>query len=360
MAAQLINGNGFEGCTAQVDADFYEGIFGTETGILTVGQKMKAEMVNNQPRVYDGVILTKEGRRIQIDYGAYQDFTIPAGTTGVTAYYIIGFKLVTNSNDTQTCEPFVRAVSGPSTTIPEGELRTGAAEVYVSVYRVTQVGTTNILGNRMLEELSHLYGKVYRSLADVGLTNPTSVNVYYKYMADNSIAILTEAEISDLPYDGAVGNIIIIRGNLTNAKALFLSQYGLPNYEYSRDNGHSGTWVNGWQALPQTYTKGQSYRWSFAGGGYITGGGKSAVFAIPLNKSLANISGITPNGMNIKVRQRGEYIAGTAVDSEGVDSVSYRITENCVIATATMTNGYSGAINNEACGVEGYCDVILT
>ena len=81
MAAQLINGNGFEGCTAQVDADFYEGIFGTETGILTVGQKMRAEMVNNQPRVYDGVILTKEGRRIQIDYGAYQDFTIPAGTT---------------------------------------------------------------------------------------------------------------------------------------------------------------------------------------------------------------------------------------------------------------------------------------
>lgn len=360
MAAQLINGNGFEGCTAQVDADFYEGIFGTETGILTVGQKMRAEMVNNRPRVYDGVILTKEGRRIQIDYGTYQDFTIPAGTTGVTAYYIIGFKLVTNSDDTQTCEPFVRAVSGPGTTITEGELRSGAAEVYVSLYRITQVGTTNILGVCMLEELSHLYGKIYRSLADVGLTNPTTVNVYYRYMADNSVAILTEAEISDLPYDGAVGNIIIIRGNLTNAKALFLSQYGLPNYEYSRDNGHAGTWVGGWKALPQTYTKGQSYRWSFAGAGYITGGGRSAVFAIPLNKSLANIRGITPNGMDIKVRQRGEYIAGTAVDFEGVDSVSYRITENCVIATATMTNGYYGAINNEACGIEGYCDVILT
>lgn len=360
MAAQLINGNGFEGCTAQVDADFYEGIFGTETGILTVGQKMRAEMVNNQPRVYDGVILTKEGRRIQIDYGTYQDFTIPAGTTGVTAYYIIGFKLVTNSDDTQTCEPFVRAVGGPSTTITEGELRSGAAEVYVSLYRITQTGTTNTLGVCMLEELSHLYGKTYRSLADVGLTNPTTVSVYYRYMADNSVAILTEAEISDLPYDGAVGNIIIIRGNLTNAKALFLSQYGLPNYEYSRNNGHAGTWTGGWKALPQTYTKGQSYRWSFAGAGYITGGGNNAVFAIPLNKSLANISGITPNSMDIKVRQHGEYIAGTAVDFEGVDTVTYRIAENCVIATATMTNGYSGAINNEVCGVEGYCDVILT
>lgn len=360
MAAQLINGNGFEGCTAQVDADFYEGIFGTETGILTVGQKMRAEMVNNRPRVYDGVILTKEGRRIQIDYGTYQDFTIPAGTTGVTAYYIIGFKLVTNSDDTQTCEPFVRAVSGPSATITEGELRSGAAEVYVSLYRVTQVGTTNVLGNRMLEELSHLYGKVYRSLADVGLTEPTSPNMYCANMANNSIAILTENEISDLPYSGAVGNIIIIKGDATNAKALFLSQYGRPNYEYSRDNGHAGTWTDGWKALPQTYTKGQSYRWSFAGAGYITGGGRSAVFAIPLNKSLANISGITPNGMDIKVRQRGEYIAGTVADFEGVDSVSYRITENCVIATATMTNGYYGAINNEACGIEGYCDVILT
>lgn len=359
MAAQLINGNGFEGCTAQVDADFYEGIFGTETGILTVGQKMRAEMVNNQPRVYDGVILTKEGRRIQIDYGTYQDFTIPAGTTGVTAYYIIGFKLVTNSDDTQTCEPFVRAVSGPSATITEGELRSGAAEVYVSLYRITQTGTTNTLGVCMLEELSHLYGKIYRSLADVGLTEPTSPNMYCANMANNSIAILTENEISDLPYSGAVGNIIIIKGDATNAKALFLSQYGRPNYEFSRDNGHSGAWVNGWQALPQAYTWGKSYRWYFAGGGFITNGGKSAVFAIPLNKSLANIRTITPNGMDIKVRQRGDYIAGTATAYEGVDTVTYRITENCVIATATMTNGYYGAINNEACGVEGYCDVIL-
>ena len=49
MAAQLINGNGFEGCTAQVDADFYEGIFGTETGILTVGQKIHTASTSQLP-----------------------------------------------------------------------------------------------------------------------------------------------------------------------------------------------------------------------------------------------------------------------------------------------------------------------
>ena len=93
MAARLINGNKFDDVTAQVDADFYGGLTGGITGIMQIGRGMAAEIINNIPRVYDGVILTKEGRRIQIDYDDYVDFTIPAGEANTTAYYIIGFKL---------------------------------------------------------------------------------------------------------------------------------------------------------------------------------------------------------------------------------------------------------------------------
>lgn len=154
MAAILVNGNGFEGCTAQVDADFYEGLSGGVTGVMQVGRKMAAEIINNTPRVYDGVILTKEGRRIQIDYDDYVDFTIPSGATGVTAYYIIGFKLITASDDTQSCEPFVQAVESASATIPEGMLKEGTAEVYISLYRVTQDSNVNTLSSLLLTKFT--------------------------------------------------------------------------------------------------------------------------------------------------------------------------------------------------------------
>lgn len=358
MAAVLINGNGFKDVTAQRDADFYEGIFGVGTGILNVGQKMSASIVNNNVRINDGVILTREGRRIQIDYGTHQNITIPAGTAGRTAYYIVGFKLTNNADDTQTCEPFARSVASATATIKEGAFRDGASEVYVSVYRVTQSGTTNVLGARLLEYVDHVYKRIYTSLSDAGMAEPNGANGYYARMSDNSIAILTQDDIAgELPYSGAVGTVVIIRKTLSNGKMLFLSGFGHPNYEYSKDYT-GGVWTNGWQALPQTYTYGDTYTWHFATAGFLTGGGRSVVFTIPVNKSLANIRNITSVQMDIKVRQRGNYLAGTATDFETVDSASYRIAENCIIATATMNSGYGG-INNEACGVEGCCEVIL-
>lgn len=151
MAAILINGNGYEDVTAQRDADFYGGLTNDTTGIMQIGEKMRAEVINNTVRVYDGVILTKEGRRVQIDYGEYVDFTIPAGTAGATNYYIIGFKLITAANDSQTCEQFVQLMNSESETISEGALRDGDSEVYISLYRISRTDdVTAIHGSRKL------------------------------------------------------------------------------------------------------------------------------------------------------------------------------------------------------------------
>lgn len=149
--ANLINGNGYANVTAQKDADLLGGLTGGVTGILPVGSKMAASIVGNAPRVSDGIILTKEGRRIQVDYGEHDDFTIPAGTAGVTAYYIIGYKLVQDSSDNQTCEQFVQA-STASGTIAENTLKGGSSEVYVSLYRVIQTGLDNAIGDCLLPE----------------------------------------------------------------------------------------------------------------------------------------------------------------------------------------------------------------
>ena len=153
--AKLINGNGSEGITAQIDADFWSGFTGGVTGIMPAGEQMAATIVDNQPRIADGVLLTKEGRRVQIDADGYEDFTIPAGVVGVTAYYIIGFKLVTAANETQSVETFVQQSTADGT-INEGMIRDGDAEVYISLYRIIQTDTVNAVGDCLLPVFSPL------------------------------------------------------------------------------------------------------------------------------------------------------------------------------------------------------------
>ena len=139
--ATLINGNGNPAVYAQQDADFYIGSFGTSTRILGVGSKMAHTIEDaNTIAVADGVILTKEGRRVQVDVGSVDEFTIPTGAAGVTRYYIIGFHLFTDGQGNQKAETFVQLMADESETITENTFRGGASEVYISLYRVKQIG----------------------------------------------------------------------------------------------------------------------------------------------------------------------------------------------------------------------------
>lgn len=140
--AVLINGNGYSPVTAQQDADLYAGIIGNATTILGVGEKMAATIIDaNTIRVADGEMVS-QGRRIHIDAGEYDDFTIPTGAANTTRYYIIGYRLYSDSNGNELAEKFVRQVASATTVIQEASLRDGAAESYVSLYRVQQDGFT--------------------------------------------------------------------------------------------------------------------------------------------------------------------------------------------------------------------------
>ena len=140
--AVLINGNGYSPVTAQQDADLYTGLVGNSTVVLNVGNKMAAQIYSaNVIRVLDGEAIS-QGRRIHLDPGEYDDFTIPAGTQGVTSYYIIGYHLYSDSSGNELCETFVQNVASASATIEEEQLRDGATDAYVSMYRVTMSGTT--------------------------------------------------------------------------------------------------------------------------------------------------------------------------------------------------------------------------
>lgn len=166
--ATLVNGNGNPAVYAQQDADLYVGVMGTTSCIMSVGSKFAATIETaSLISVADGVILTKEGRRIQTDVGEVDEFNIPNGAAGVTRYYIIGYHLYTDGQGSQKCETFVQLMSSATDTIPEAEFRNGATEVYVSLYRVTQVGLTLNDPESLLPDALNI-GDINASLTELG------------------------------------------------------------------------------------------------------------------------------------------------------------------------------------------------
>lgn len=141
--AKLINGNGNKAIWAAQDADLIASICGNVTAIAAVGSQFSYTKEDaNTLGVADGVIITKEGRRIQLDTGDVDLFTIPTGTLGIHSYYIIGYKLIENEDSSQTCETFVQKMDNATDVIPEDTFKGGATEVYVSLYRIDQDGMT--------------------------------------------------------------------------------------------------------------------------------------------------------------------------------------------------------------------------
>ena len=79
--ATLINGDGNAAVYAAQDSDWFAGVEGNTTKILKVGSKMEYEIEDaNTIAIKNGVLVTKEGRRVQIDAGAIDEFIIPTGT----------------------------------------------------------------------------------------------------------------------------------------------------------------------------------------------------------------------------------------------------------------------------------------
>lgn len=155
--AILINGNGNQAIYAAQDADLIASICGGVTSIAQVGNEFAYDLLDaNTIGVKDGVILTKEGRRIQLDIDNIDEFAIPNGQRGTTSYYIIGYKLVTDAESKQTAQTFVQLMENGTDTIPEDTFRGGADEVYVSLYRVTQDGLNIDTVDLLLPKLSNI------------------------------------------------------------------------------------------------------------------------------------------------------------------------------------------------------------
>ena len=189
--AILINGNGNPAIYAAQDADLIASLAGNTTGIAKVGNECAySAQDSNTISVADGVIVTKEGRRIQLDAGENDTFIIPAGTVGVTNYYIIGYQLHENASGQQVADTFVQLMANATETIQEDTFRGGASDVYVSLYRVEQDGVNLGTITLLLPKLTNIsqinsdlstventikgsnVGVMYTSVVHQNVTNP--------------------------------------------------------------------------------------------------------------------------------------------------------------------------------------------
>ncbi len=170
--AVLINGNGNEAIYAQQDADWYAALMGGVTMITAVGQQFAYELLDaNTIGVKDGVIITKEGRRIQVDTNVIDTFDIPTGAQGTTNYYIIGYHLVTDEQSVQSAETFVQLMENGTDTIPEGSFKEGDDDVYVSLYRVEQndltIGTITLLLPTVSDSMQQQISQISNDLSEL-------------------------------------------------------------------------------------------------------------------------------------------------------------------------------------------------
>lgn len=188
--AKLINGNGNPAVYANEDSDWFAAIMGNQTSITAIGEQFRADQADaNTIEVFDGVIITKEGRRIQLDANQVDLFEIPTGTQGQTNYYIIGYHLYTDTDSNQFCEVFVQLMESASDTIPEDTFRGGADDVYISLYRVTQDGLNIDSIDLLLPTISTI-SKINADLSDV-INYPNYANASARTLITSGTNIYT-------------------------------------------------------------------------------------------------------------------------------------------------------------------------
>lgn len=215
--AVLINGDGNQAIYAQQDADWYASLLGNVTAIMPLGLQFAFEQIDAAAvEVKDGVIITQEGRRIQLDKDQVDIFDIPTGDQSQTNYYIIGYHLYTGDASEQLCETFVRLMDDGTETIPEGTFRSGDTDVYISLYRITQTGLT-ITDHELLLTATTL--TIDGIKAALGTANSNIAALQTDLGSKSSASAVTGAD--------AFAKIVTLNTNIGNVVATMASKAGL-------------------------------------------------------------------------------------------------------------------------------------
>lgn len=217
----LINGDGNPRVTAAQDADWYGSLTGEKTCIMPANDKFSATVADaNTIEISSGVLITKEGRRVQVDAETIEEIIIPTGTQGTDTYYIIGFHLHIDESGQQVAETFVETMENESDTITETTFREGSTSIYISLYRVKRNGLT-------LESVTRIC-PMYELSADEIVYGNTNVGAELTQINSD---LLTERVY---PYSPVTGVTVLTTNNIKVGKVLHVNMMlNLPNGQSS-------------------------------------------------------------------------------------------------------------------------------
>lgn len=205
--AVLVNGIGYGPVQAPQDAMLIGGMVGQKNYILPYGNRMALSIVDaNTIRAADGVLIVSEGKRLQNIVGSYDDFSIPAGSAGVTKYFIVGYHLYVDANSKEQVEVFTRQVSGPSATISQGSLINGDSDVYVSRAMIQQSGVDLSIIRDYVSVFSGIQG-----------TQAVTISTAFTY--ESGFTYWSTDDIA-LPYAAKTGRIVELYGAYKNTVKL--------------------------------------------------------------------------------------------------------------------------------------------
>lgn len=92
--------------------------------------------------------------------------------------------------------------------------------------------------------------------------------------------------------------------------------------------------------------------------GYVSGGQKTLAFALPCDKSLKNITTITPTTLKANVRATNGYIFASTYTNGGVNLLSgttniqcWKLTDNLIGLQIEYTNSITNATNNSTVSI---------
>lgn len=213
----LINGDGNPRVTAAQDADWYGSLTGEKTCIMPANDKFSATVADaNTIEISSGVLITKEGRRVQIDAETIEEIIIPTGTQGSDTYYIIGFHLYIDESGQQVAETFVETMENESDTITETTFREGSTSIYISLYRVKRSGLTLESVTRICPMYEISADEIVYGNTDVG-AELTQINSDLADKISNDLAnqVVGETGVVKNFHVFKAGNNVIMSGKIT-------------------------------------------------------------------------------------------------------------------------------------------------
>jgi len=177
--------------TSQQDRDINCAVFGSDSYVMPVGERLKAEQqTSNTIRIRDG-LLVMQGCAASIDSGAFDDVQIENGSQGVNRIDLIVARY-TQETETGYESVKIQVIKGTPAESPKppatqtGEIRKGVKTVDFVLYEVKLKAIT-------VESVTKKFKTVDRSLYDLAKNQKTlwSSNYGY-YMASNQTIALSE------------------------------------------------------------------------------------------------------------------------------------------------------------------------